>query len=116
MSYQVIATTPAIIQHASSGQEIRVELAKKNTESLGRFGYKNTEEIMLFTFEGRFQIDIEAGRKVSGRVTVTVECETSLNGVDDVTIRNSSVIPASCQIIELPQIEVVEDEYSPLDP
>lgn len=114
MGYIVIPNGSAVVEHSSSKEQANVQLTEVGTPiSVSKPLFKEDSESFNATFEGSFQINVEAERTIAGKLTVTVQYSDSPDGPQIEGIEGSSVTPPSCEVLELPEfvIEEVEDTY-----
>lgn len=114
MGYTITPKGTAVVEHPSSKKQVNVQLTETGTPtSVSKPRFKEDSESFNASFEGSFQIDVEAGRTIAGQITVTVQYSDGPDGPQIEGIEESSVTPPSYEILELPDfvIEEVEDTY-----
>lgn len=110
MGYIIILKKVAVVQHALSQKQVFVELTEKDTTQVTSAAFKEDSDSFATTFEGGFQIDVDAAQTISGQVTITVQYSSSPDGQEIEDITASSVTPQSCEIVEMPDFEIQEVE------
>lgn len=111
MGYIIIPTGPAVVEHSPSKKQVNVQLTEVGIPtSTSKPRFKEDSESFITTFEGSFQIEVEAGRAIAGQLTVNVPYSSSPGGQQTDGMEESSLNPPSCEVIELPKFVVQEVE------
>src|SRR5690625_1764446 len=105
MGYIITPKGTAVVEHAASKKRNdNVQLTEVGTSiSVSKPLFKEDSEFFNATFEGGFQIDVDAKRTIAGKLTVIVQYSDGLDGPEVEGTVDSSLTLPSCEVIELPE-------------
>lgn len=111
MGYVVTPKGTVVVEHAFSKKQATVQLTEVGPATrIRKLQLKEDSESFDTTFEGSFQIDVDAEQTIAGKVTVTVQYSSGLDGQEIDGTVDSSISLLSCEILEIPAFEIREVE------